>query len=211
MKYVAPKRDQKSFTCPHCGVLARQYHYSNPYDLSSTNQHASGEPIATSLCEHCDQFVLWHQNNMVFPNRGNAPIPNPDMPADVKKDYEEAATISSLSPRGAAALLRLSIQKLCKHLGENGKNINDDITSLIKKGLSSKIQQALDIVRVVGNNAVHPGQLDLRDDIDTANNIFGLVNLITEVMITQPKHVENMYSTLVPEAQKKAIKKRNNT
>jgi hypothetical protein len=93
-------------------------------------------------------------------------------------------------------------------LGEEGKNINKDIASLVSKGLPAQVQQALDIVRVVGNNAVHPGQIDLQDDIGIANNLFGLVNLIADVMITQPKHIEEMYKTIIPDSQREAIDNR---
>ncbi|WP_201721792.1 hypothetical protein [Polynucleobacter asymbioticus] len=49
---------------------------------------------------------------MVYPNRGNVPVANEDMPNDVKSGYEEAASIAALSPKAASALLRLAIQKL---------------------------------------------------------------------------------------------------
>lgn len=137
-----------------------------------------------------------------------SPDPNNDLPDDIKADYEEARRIASISPRGAAALLRLSIQKICKHLGEPGNNINNDISSLVRKGLSPKIQQALDTVRVVGNEAVHPGQMDLKDSVEVVNKLFGLVNIIAEVLITQPKHVEEMYIAMVPEGHRNAIDKR---
>ena len=80
---------------------------------------------------------------------------------------------------------------------------------MVKKGLPAKVQQALDIVRVVGNNAVHPGQIDLKDDTETANSLFGLINLIVDVMVTQPKEIEKMYKSIVPDSQKDAINKRN--
>jgi len=144
---------------------------------------------------------------MVYPYSGTAPLPNPDLPDDIKVDYEEARSIVSLSPRGAAALLRLVIQKLCKCLGEKGESTNTDIANLVKKGLPGKVQKSLDIVRVVGNNAVHPGQFDLKDNAEVAGRLFGLVNLIAEVLITQPKHVDELYESL-PESQKEAIRKR---
>jgi len=123
-------------------------------------------------------------------------LPTTDMPDDVQTDYLEARDVVTRSPRSAAALLRLAVQKLTVDLGENGKNLNDNIGRLVKKGLPPRIQQALDAVRVIGNNAVHPGELDLRDDIETASALFGLVNMIVTVMITQPKEVEDLYSRI---------------
>ena len=165
--------------------------------------------IDLAYCAHCSNYSLWHLGRMIYPSVGTAPLPNPDLPDDIKADYEEARCIVSLSPRGAAALLRLAIQKLCKYLGEKGENLNSDIANLVKKGLPLKVQKALDIVRVIGNNAVHPGQIDLKDDSQTAEKLFGLVNLIAQVMITQPKHVDDLYESL-PDNQKEAINKRDN-
>ena len=67
---------------------------------------------------------------------------------------------------------------------------------MVRKGLSPVVQQALDAVRVVGNEAVHPGALDLRDDRDTAGRLFELVNIIAEQMISNPKHVRELYKKL---------------
>lgn len=78
----------------------------------------------------------------------------------------------------------------------------------MRKGLPAKVQQALDVVRVVGNNAVHPGQIDLNDNPDVANWLFDLINVITDVMISQPKQIDDLYESVVPESQKKAIAKR---
>ena len=108
-----------------------------------------------------------------FPGIKSGVLPNRDLPDDILRDFEEAREIANSSPRGAAALLRLCVQKLCTHLAEKGKNINDDIASLVRKGLNPKIQQSLDIVRVIGNEAVHPGELDLKDDRETALLLFG--------------------------------------
>jgi hypothetical protein len=132
-------------------------------------------------------------------NTGDIPAPNPDLPDEIKTDYQEAKAIVSKSARGAAALLRLAIQKLCKELGEPGKNINDDIASLVRKGLPIRIQQALDIVRVIGNEAVHPGQMDVSDNPAIAVSLFRLVNLIAQHMISEPKAIAELYSSLPPD------------
>ncbi len=135
------------------------------------------------------------------------PSPNTDLREDIKLDFEEARATANISPRGAAALLRLCVQKLCEQLGQAGKNIDTDIANLVTAGLPVEVQQALDVVRVVGNNAVHPGQLDVKDDRETVEALFGLVNLIADRMITQKKQLAALYEKL-PQGAKDAIAKR---
>jgi hypothetical protein len=135
----------------------------------------------------------------LYPEASQAPLPNPDLPEEIRADYEEARRIIDRSPRGAAALLRLCIQKLCRHLGESGENINSDIASLVKKGLDPKIQKSLDIVRVIGNEAVHPGTIDLSDSPETAAILCELINVIAETMISKPKMIDQLYDQLPPD------------
>lgn len=161
-----------------------------------------------SECYNCKKLAIWVHHSMVYPDCRMGPAPNLDLPPDILIDFEEARAIVNLSPRGAAALLRLAVQKLCAHLGERGKNIDDDIASLVSKGLDPLVQQALDIVRVVGNEAVHPGTLDLRDDQSVAIQLFELVNLVCQQMITQPKAIKGLYEKL-PEGKRAAIEARN--
>jgi hypothetical protein len=160
-----------------------------------------------SQCYNCDKFAVWVHDSLLSPPIRHGVQPNVDLPGDVLRDYEEARSILDLSPRGAAALLRLCVQKLCVHLGEKGRKIDDNIASLVKKGLNPLVQQSLDIVRVIGNEAVHPGIMDLKDDRDTATALLSLVNAIAVQMITHPKTVKAMYEKL-PAAKKAAIEKR---
>jgi hypothetical protein len=143
---------------------------------------------------------------MLFPDTGEAPQPNPDLPESVKAIYREAASISAKSPRGAAALLRLAIQLLWKELGGAGENINKDVGQLVRQGLPDRVQKALDIVRVTGNNAVHPGQIDV-DDPEVVGNLFGLLNVIAEYCISMPARIGNLYSAL-PQRAREGIEKR---
>lgn len=143
---------------------------------------------------------------MVYPMSGTAPRPNAEMPPAIKDLYVEASDIFSRSPRAAAALLRLAIQLLCRELGEKGANINDDIQSLVNKGLSPVVQQSLDAVRVIGNEAVHPGTIDT-DDPEVVEVLFELLNVIVEDRIATPKKVTGIYQRL-PADKLAAIKNR---
>ena len=62
-------------------------------------------------------------------------------------------------------------------------------------------------MRVIGNESVHPGSIDLNDDRETALRLFELVNAITEQMISHPAKVKEMYAKL-PEAKRQAIEVR---
>ncbi|MBK7751369.1 MAG: SufS family cysteine desulfurase [Flavobacteriales bacterium] len=98
--------------------------------LAPTAAHTSrASPKTPSPMQHCQSTSSL---TAAATNSGSAPLPNPDMPEAIMKDYNEARDIVSISPRGSAALLRLAIQRLCKHLGESGENINAD-AALVKK------------------------------------------------------------------------------
>ena len=214
MKYEAPEFKKAAFTCPHCDVYAGFY-WKECKELVRLSGGTSGyqnNDLHIATCTHCQGRVVWFVNQqntyMLWPfGMGNAPLPHEDMPNDVKADYVEARSICKLSARGAAALLRLAIQKLCKHLGGSGENVNADIGVLVKQGLPVQIQRALDVVRVTGNNAVHPGELRLEDNPEIVTALFGLINLIVDNRIAEPKRIEALYGAL-PEGARKSIEKR---
>jgi len=182
--FTPPEQGNSAFHCPHCKAYANQLWGDAHASFGGGSfQNISG--ITFARCSHCRKPSIWVGNKLIFPASTQAPPPNADLPEDILLDYGEASRIVGDSPRGAAALLRLCIQKLCKHLGGTGKNINTDIAALVKKGLNPTIQKSLDLVRVIGNEAVHPGTIDLNDEPETAIALFSLVNIITEAMITQ--------------------------
>jgi hypothetical protein len=48
----------------------------------------------------------------------------------------------------------------------------------------------------------------LTDDPTTTTKLFGLVNIIADTMITQPKEIDKLFDTL-PDGKKEAIQRRN--
>lgn len=193
------------FSCPHCMVCAIQKW--NDVEYRENNMTHALYDLKRSTCTNCQKETLWYKDQIFAPALSPAPYPSEDMPDDVSADFEEARAVVKASPRSAAALLRLATQKLVKHLGAEGQNLNDDIATLVKNGLPPRLQKALDVVRVIGNNAVHPGQLDLKDDQETATAMFDLINMVVDVMITQAKKVEDIYKT-IPGSAQQAIQER---
>lgn len=203
--HTSPAFQATAFHCPYCNAYAKQIWHEARIWMGTSCRVIDN--LYLCFCDHCGDKSIWKNGRMVEPDVSPAPLPNPDLPSEIRADFEEARSIISRSPRGASALLRLCVQKLCGFLGESGKDINTDIAQLVKKGLNPKIQKSLDIVRVIGNEAVHPGQLDLRDQPATASQLCTLVNVIADAMISQPKAIEALYSAL-PETKLQQIEKR---
>lgn len=211
IQYIAPQKDLRRYTCPHCGTVSQvkieQHHFQD--DCHSTGH--GGVSIANRLtihrCVTCGKKIIWNDDEYIYPDIVPAE-PNSDMPESVKQLYKEAGLIASKSPRAACALLRLAVERLCMELGVNEKNIDANIAELVKKGLSVEVQRALDVLRVVGNKAVHPGQIAFNvDDKVTADALMELINIITDRMISEPKKIEAMYSAL-PQSALDAIQRR---
>lgn len=167
--------------------------------------------FSLSTCLTCSDISIWVEGKLVYPKQIVIEPPNQDMSEEIQNLYNEASSIVMESPKGATALLRLALQLLLKQLGKSGKNINNDIKELVAEGLSPKIQQALDLLRVIGNNAVHPGQIDLDDDNEIAIKLFHILNFIANETITKPKELEFLYSSIIPEDTKQHIKDRDKT
>ena len=209
-KYHPPEYKGLRFQCLHCQAYAHQHWdtlspravLANRWDMSI---NIDGKTVEFSICESCHQPTFWVDEKIIYPLTGIFPAANEDLPNSVKEIYSEAANIANQSSRAACALLRYAIELLLKHLGEKG-SINESIKNLVKKGLDVRVQQSLDIVRVTGNNAVHPGKIGF-DDITDVHTLFQMINIIANVLITQPKQTQELYDNL-PEDARKAIEKR---
>ena len=204
--YQMPGFGQDAFNCPHCGAYAHQ-------NWANLLQDGYYTEIRIATCERCREGTIWYKEKQLWPRIAAGPLPSKDLGDEIIALYNEARDVASLSPRSAAALLRLCtemlVQHLCRESSINYRDLNQGIGELVQLGLPVQMQQALDTLRVVGNDAVHPGQINFDDDSETVMSLFGFLNLIANDRITQPREIENLYSKL-PAQKLQGIEDRDN-
>ena len=124
--YYPPEYEKEEFNCAHCKVFAHQI-WSKLGVIDLFKVYLPSDLLTVSKCKHCNKWSIWIEESLVYPAQITVEDPNDDMPDEVKKLYRESAQVLSISPRAAAALLRLGLQILLGAVGGDGKNINDDI------------------------------------------------------------------------------------
>lgn len=141
---------------------------------------------------------------LAYPAMSQAPSAEENMPEDIKVDFEEARQVFESSPRAAAALLRLCVQKLCHELLGKKGDIHKQIGELVDKGLPPRVLKAFDTIRIFGNESVHPGTVNLNDTPEVALALFSLLNMAVRHCITEEKELEAIRA-LTPEAKRREI------
>ncbi|WP_214626521.1 hypothetical protein [Paenibacillus agaridevorans] len=178
---TTPKLEHKSFNCMYCGVFSNQtWHtvffllegkYNNP-----GNYHAC-------RCSHCFKVSYWSGDGaMLFPRTTLAPKPHNDLPKSALTDYQEARAVYNDSFRSCIFLLKISLSKLLKELGESGNDIEADLSSLVSKGLHPEVCQAYINLATSATN------------LEIVNKLFELVNFIVEDQITKKKQISSFFS-----------------
>jgi hypothetical protein len=148
--------------------------------------------VSISYCFNCNEMCLWVYDQLVWPRCTGGSEPKLHALPEMRREYVKASQTLEASPRGAIALLRLAIEKLCKELGESGESPNDDVALFVREDVDARVQKVLDAVRIIEGNAGRPGG----DDQATAETLSGLVNLICEKMIMEPRHLQAVYTKL---------------
>jgi len=209
-KFVEPGFNVSPFTCIHCGVVATMDWQGLFTSLFSSIYETQWKSCA---CHNCKEQSVWRvikgtgRGELVYPLTVNAPATHPDLPLICVPEFEEARLICGVSSRGAAALLRLCLQKLLGCIGGKGDHIDTDIKTLVSNGLDPHIQQALDVIRVTGNNAVHPLDMAPEDVVENVPVLFEMINLIVDERISRQKNINERFARL-PEKARLAIEKR---
>lgn len=162
--------------------------------------------LYASQCSECSEIALWMRDKLTYPVVGEV-TPHPDLPNRVADTFNEAAKVLEHSPRASAALSRLALQQLCEDLGCEENYLDGQIAELVARGLSLDIQQMLDGIRVIGNNAVHPLEIDISEDNQTPLFLLECINRICQRLITEKQEAEKLYEMLPPGAKEKIEKR----
>lgn len=207
--YVPPQLNEDGFNCPHCEAYAQQHWQDITW--SYRGQHGYSNPYDAQInrCERCKEYGFWIDSQLIYPKESPAPLPSEDMPEEVERHFREARKVVSDSPRAAAAILRLAMETLAEDLtGKENQSLYQNIGELLDEGrIDERMQQALDSVRVFGNDYVHAGEITEEDDAETALRLFDLVNVIVEITISRDRLIDESYSS-IPENKLEGIQQR---
>ena len=190
-----------SLECTFCGVSAPQV-WMNLVSVDATGCLLKS-PIWSSICSNCKLPSYWLEGvdelepRRLWPLKLGGPPPHKGMPEDVRRDYMEARAIAQTSPRAAAALLRLALEKLTPHVGQRGELPTTSVRALVqRKGVDPRVELALEALRAVGDGAIPPGQISVHDDEATVQALCGVLNLLVEELIEAPRRRDAIYASL---------------
>ncbi|MCY6492452.1 DUF4145 domain-containing protein [Leptolyngbya sp. GGD] len=163
--------------CPHCNTgINLEIEYSNVWEFNEPEQEGMGYCVNCGHCPECEELIvllehgkytlssggytsidLVHFQELIYP-KYSVRHAEPEVPERYRKDFAEACSVLSLSPKASAALSRRILQDI---LRENFKikhaNLANEIDEFISlKDVPSYLSQAVDAIRNVGNFAAHP-------------------------------------------------------
>jgi Domain of unknown function (DUF4145) len=92
-------------------------------------------------------------------NTFRRPTPK-EVPADIRKDYEEACKVLPISEKASAALSRRCLQAILQEQGYTQKDLAQQIGGLLNeqdpaKTIPTTLRQTVDMVRNLGNFSAH--------------------------------------------------------
>jgi Domain of unknown function (DUF4145) len=134
----------KSTTCPACLRPAIDF------EIQSGVRTQSGQIVQ----KRDDTFRVYPRNSF------RKPTP-PEVPKNLKEDYEEACEVLPISEKASAALSRRCLQSLLREHGYTEKDLAKQIDSLLAEPDSARavptgLRNAVDAIRNYGNFSAHP-------------------------------------------------------
>jgi hypothetical protein len=218
----SPALLRPAFYCPHCPALAHHdwvaLGYQDGNYWASMAYVDEPDPAGSSMkvrthrwhgaqCHGCREWSIWLDDRMVFPQRSAGSPAHVDMPGPVRELYKEAAAVVAVSRRAGAALARATIERLVKELDpEAPRNARlDQRIGRLRERVSTPLGQLLDVVRVVGNGALHADEqssellviaLDDTTGPELIELLLQVANDLVDELITRPRTAREYWDRL---------------
>lgn len=215
------------FQCPYCSMimpisdetLAKQTpNFSYPYVSSWHGNGIPSEPSAIELsffkCPNCNQYTIKAKgigemvkdvDVSIRPLSSAKQFPE-YIPEAIRKDYEEACAIVSLSPKASATLSRRCLQGMIRDFwGIKEKNLYDEISAL-KDKIPADLWSSIDALRQLGNIGAHMEKdtnviVDI--DPDEANSLIQLIELLMKEWYINREERKKLFSSIITTNQSK--------
>lgn len=166
--------------CPHCGVAMNFEAYEcEAFQEKDFDQTKMAYKLVYGHCPECDEFISLLRRGLAKREKGQytthlsiyeikaeeiifpkyiARKVEPEVPERYRKDYLEASSVLSLSPKASAAISRRLLQDILReHFKIKHPSLAPEIDEFIKlKDVPSYLSEAVDAIRNVGNFAAHP-------------------------------------------------------
>jgi hypothetical protein len=191
--------------CPHCTVtIFWQVSASYPMGTDETARWSA----EWGICPNCSRVIVQiiegstengveKRRRIVVPRSSSRPPAPPEVPSEIRVDYEEACQVLEISPKASAALSRRCLQSVLRDgAGVTPGNLATEIDKVIEGGkLQSTIAESLDAVREIGNFAAHPSKSVTTGEIvevepDEAEWNLDVLEALFDVFYIQPKQLE---------------------
>lgn len=159
--------------CPHCGnrtgvaVLFRHAGHEEVYDREGESVGDFDNFYFLTECMTCSEVCLlytWEMDadpqniskaRLLYPSGRKL---SKEVPEEIKRTYEEAKKIISISPDGFAVLMRKALEYLCQDQGVKEYNLNTMLKELADKGvIPGHLARMTKAIRLIGNIGAHAG------------------------------------------------------
>ncbi len=177
------------------------YHDSIEYSVSE-NAKIYKNLFYFENCEICQETSIYNAitGEKIHPNTTSIKKPNSDMPQNIKDLYVEASSVFEMSPRSSLAIIRLALDLLCIELGADKKDsLYNKVEWLHNENvIDSELKDLAHGVRGLGNDAVHPRNIDEEINKDDAMLVFELINIIVDEKITKVNRKKELVNKFKP-------------
>jgi hypothetical protein len=167
--------------CPYCNVGIRFTisHSSPVYIENHAEINQFGYDISNGFCPECNKLIVlmrhgryWTQNfddetsrelteifdeKIIYPKYSLKYV-EPEVPENIKHEFQEAASVLQISPRASAAMSRRLLQTILREKFSIKKvSLGAEIKEFLSlPDIPSFLAEEIDAIRNVGNFAAHP-------------------------------------------------------